>query len=294
MRTLYRLSALAALAAALLSCDRRETFITGKYVSLESSSISISESVGTFEIPVRVYANDGRDFAVLVRSSDGTATYGEDYELVGMESGRIVFGGTDETRSITVRILPHLSVFTDDLDFTVELVSVTDGTLGMNRTIRVIINDDDHPLKDVIGTYTASGVGYFTGEAETWTLSLESVKGDLTSVYVNGITPTFVGRTTGTDDYRLIAKVSGSVGRRTVTLTAGTPLPSQLEGETMYLWSYSARGLNDRGSLLFTQDAATGVYTCLTGYGIGYPLEDGSTVSLVDLFTPEANTWTKK
>lgn len=198
MKKVYKYLAVAASALALAACSDKPEFVGGfTYVTFDGeSSYSVSEEAPAFQIPVSVQNAGGKAFRVTVAAEDGTAVGGTNYKVTSPESGVLDFkGDKDEVQYITVApVKVEGYVAPGKVSFAVALKSATEGVeIGAFNTVDITINDADHPLNDIIGTYTVhcTNLESSSGEmkAYTYTMHLTAYDGDVTKILCDGICP---------------------------------------------------------------------------------------------------------
>ncbi len=187
MKKIYTILTGVALVAALASCSRKEEFKTVPYARLGGTEYTINENGGLLRIPVSVYDNDGGVGSVTFVVKDGTAVEGKDF-TVEPASGVFNFNGNG-TQYIEITIIERAGEFTGNMDFSASLTGVTgDLTLSPVTDCDITIADLDHPLADILGTYTAKGYGYNFGDF-SYTLHLTNDPKDVTLVWCDWIMP---------------------------------------------------------------------------------------------------------
>ena len=102
-------------------------------------------------------------------------------------------------------------VFTGDLTFKVVLESAGSINLGADNECTVTIVDLDHPLSDVLGTYTAA-----SNDGTSWTLTMLKDAEDQSMVWIDGIVPYAAEQG---EDYYIYATVSSD--HKTISIPNG-------------------------------------------------------------------------
>ena len=161
----------AAGAALIVSCDINKPDIfddANAFVAFDKASISVSEdySAGglTLQVPVTLASVAGIEENISFRLVEGTAKEGVNYELV-TTSGVLSFNAENRTRNIEIEIVPD-GKFTGDLQFSIEFVSTNSVTTSAEDKCVITIEDTDHPLVALFGTYEISGVSLFNGKVK--------------------------------------------------------------------------------------------------------------------------------
>lgn len=162
------------------------------FVAFDNATMTVSESVGTIKVPVTLASVKGIAATISFQAVDGTAKGGINYELLD-GAGTLTFTAEERTQYITVKI-NKITGYTGDLKFTLKfkeggLAGLSEG--AENKCV-ITITDNDHPLGDILGTYTAAGVAY-PSTATSWKITLAKDASDVTVVWFIGITPYFEG-----------------------------------------------------------------------------------------------------
>lgn len=158
------------------------------YVAFTNTSMSVDENVesGTLDIPVLFTSLTGLETKVDFEIVDNTARQGINFELVNSNS-TLQFTKDAPMQNITIRILDN-DVFGGDVDFMIKLKQTEGTTLGAVQTCNIKIVDNEHPLAEILGTYTGAGESYFGG-ALSWTLTLEKDEDDVSTVWIGNLVP---------------------------------------------------------------------------------------------------------
>lgn len=299
MKNIYRILVIAAISAFFASCDRTDKYVGADgleyiypFVTFDvKTSYSVSEDIGHFTIPVRLVNPAKLAFNVTLSGVDGDAINGVNYTISEPENGVLSFSAKDTLKYITIDVT-RIPDYNEPgyLKFAVTLDAATNGiAIGAFNKVNVTITDADHPLADILGNYTAVAEDYFDGNT-SWTTTLSSVEGDVTSVRIIGLTPSFVGMydpATGVD-YSFVAEVSGEPGSRTFSVPFGTPYVSAVNSNIVSLWGFDGTYVYSEGDLVFLQQPdGSIVFEDDWGFGIGYRTATGG-ISVYDLILPGA------
>lgn len=149
------------------------------FAAFDGSSYSISERGGSLKIPVTLASVKGLNATVTVKGIDGTAKAGENYNIT---NSSLVFDATNRTAYVEVQIINKAEVFTGDLNFKITFDNLGEVNAGYNSSVSVTINDEDHPLSMILGTYTATGTKYGAGEV-SFQMELKKDATDITKVW---------------------------------------------------------------------------------------------------------------
>jgi len=134
------------------------------FVAFPSSSKTIKEgsSAQTYAIPVMVSAVEGSpavtvEFEFAPNTDAQPAEQGVDYELLN-ESQSLNFEDGWGYDTIFVRTIPN-GEFTGDKSFFVSITGNSQGYQddGLETTMQVTLQDNEHPLNLVLGIYTITG-----------------------------------------------------------------------------------------------------------------------------------------
>ena len=232
------------------------------FASFSNSSMKAAEDVGTLNIPVHVTSLKGVATTVTYEFVNGTASQGVDFEDAS-GSGSISFSAGESEKYITVKILPHLGVFTGDRSFSVKFKSTGDITAGASNTCSVVIADIDHPLSNLFGSYKATGVSPWRGDY-SWELTISKDESDVSKIWMTNPDPYFAS-------YGYSAQIYGIVNDAKTEIT----FPNRQEHVSAY--STVIVGFNTPDPYDATADVdlvatigADGTITFPNGYGVYY------------------------
>lgn len=165
------------------------------FVALTSSSAFVSETGKTLKVPVMLTSLSGIEKTVeftLTPDEKAGAIEGTHYRLVN-SSKSLSFTKDNPVQEIEFEILDN-EVFGGDVKFTITLTQPEGLNLGANKSCVVTIEDDEHPLAFILGSFTAKGISYYNGEQE-WTARIEKDANDLSKVWIYGFVPGGQGST---------------------------------------------------------------------------------------------------
>lgn len=157
------------------------------FVAMTNSTAYVAETGGTLEVPVMLTSLSGMEKTVeftLTPDANAGAIEGTHYQLLN-ESKSLTFTKEEPTQYIKFRIIDN-DVFEGDVKFTISLSQPDGLNLGANRACVVTIEDDEHPLAFILGTFTATGTSNFDGELE-WPVRIEKDASDLSKVWITGL-----------------------------------------------------------------------------------------------------------
>lgn len=174
----------------LVACNPNEyaTFNDNDaFVAFDGASFSVKEDVGTLKVPVTLASVAGLEKNVTVVGVDGKAKAGVDYNI--KNGGSLSFNSETRTAYVEIEIINRAGVYTGDLDLTLKFDDLGGVNAGARSSASVTIQDLDHPLSPILGTYTAtteSGRGKFS-----WTVTLEKDASDVTKIWILDLDPYF-------------------------------------------------------------------------------------------------------
>lgn len=158
------------------------------FVAFDGASYSISEQGGTLSVPVTLASVKGIDATVTVSGVDGTARSGVNYNI--KNGGKITFNSTTRTAYVEIEIVDLAGEYTGDLSFKLEFSDLGSVNAGQKRTASVTIQDLDHPLSPIIGTYSATEADFW-GTEYSWNIQLVKDASDVTKVWIYDLEPYF-------------------------------------------------------------------------------------------------------
>ena len=191
MKNIFKIFTFAVALSAAFSCSKlNETpaFEDSKsFAAFDVTSVTVDENVGKVSIPVTIASIDPKTVAVAYVVEDGTAKAGTNYSLVD-ESAVLAFDGKTRTMNIEIDITDLAGQYTGDLSCKISLVKPGSLDLGANSVCTVKISDLDHPLADILGTYTVTATDFAQGDV-TWTMTLTKDEKDVTMVWIDYVCP---------------------------------------------------------------------------------------------------------
>lgn len=193
MKRVYSIISCVALLASLAACDHSAKYQTAPFTRLSATSYSIKEDGGVLRIPVSVFNNDGQSTNVTFKVENINAKEGENY-TVEPANGVLTFEGNG-TQYVAFNIIDNPGEYTGNVSLTMELTSATNDVEVCAMTkARITIEDNDHPLADILGTYTVNCYGYNIGDVE-YTMHLVPDPDDITIVWCDAIMPIYANYT---------------------------------------------------------------------------------------------------
>ena len=191
MKNIFKIFTFAVALSAAFSCSKlNETpaFEDSKsFAAFDVTSVTVDENAGKVSIPVTVASIDPKTVAIAYVVEDGTAKAGTNYSLVD-QSAVLAFDGKTRTMNIEINIEDLAGQYTGDLSFKISLVKPGSLELGANSVCTVKISDLDHPLADILGTYTVTAKDFAQGDV-TWTMTLTKDDSDVSMVWIDYVCP---------------------------------------------------------------------------------------------------------
>ena len=163
------------------------------FLAFTSSTASIGEESGTLEIPVLLTSKSGMTATVeieVVADGEGTgAKEGTDFTI---QNKSLSFSGLEgATQFIKINIVDN-DVFGGNKTFTIRLKEGGNVKLGAAKTCKVTIQDNEHPLAFILGTYGASADSYFSSRGHfDWDVTISRDDNDINKVWIGNLDPYF-------------------------------------------------------------------------------------------------------
>ncbi|MGM9734043.1 MAG: Calx-beta domain-containing protein [Prevotella sp.] len=187
----FGLIALAAMAFSSCSNDLPEFNNADAFVALRQSTATMGETSGENELTVLLTSLGGKEGSVdfeIVSDSIAPAVEGTDFQILN-ESKTLKFTKEVNEQVIKIKVIDN-DVYTGDKRFTINLVNAQGVNIGAEKSITVTIEDDEHPLAFMLGTYAAKGPGYFDGgEMVDWTVKIAKDDSDVSKVWITNMVP---------------------------------------------------------------------------------------------------------
>ena len=163
------------------------------FLAFTSSTASIGEESGTLEIPVLLTSKSGMTATAeieVVADEEGTgAIEGTDFTI---ENKSLSFSGLEgATQLIKINIVDN-DFFGGNKTFTIRLKEGGNVKLGAAKTCKVTIQDNEHPLAFILGTYGASADSYFSSRGHfDWDVTISRDDNDINKVWIGNLDPYF-------------------------------------------------------------------------------------------------------
>lgn len=184
---------LAAAALSLVSCNVNEMpefDDSDAYVAFTSATPKVNEAAGSIQIPVMLVSKAGLSASVSIEidTENSTAVEGTDFTIANKT---LSFDKENATQYITVNV-NNDDVFTGNRVLKLKLGD-TSMKLGAAKVCTLTIEDDEHPLKFILGTYVASTQSYFSGRGPwpTHTITIVRDDDDINKVWIYNLEPYF-------------------------------------------------------------------------------------------------------
>lgn len=268
---------MAAATLTLASCNLNEYHEfndADAFVAIQQTSASVAESGSTVEIPVMLTSLSGLsgsvDFTITPDESAG-AIEGVQYRLEN-DSKTLTFTKDAPTQYIKIVPIDNDS-FSGDTKFTITLSNPQGVKLGATKSCVVTVEDDEHPLALILGTFTAKGESYFNGEEE-WEVTFGKDASDLSKIWIYNLVPG--GSSSSSPVYGIVneekTEIHIPVGQEIAKSSSYPKI--LLEG---FYGNHSAFGVDDGHTDDGEEDIPNG------GYITGLIAPDG-TITLIDWF----------
>mgnify|MGYP006292054159 CR=1 FL=1 len=286
---------------AIASCDDiNEPIVFDQedaFVAFTSASKTIKEgsSATTYAIPVMVSAHEGSpavtvdfDFATPADTSLQPAEEGVDFELIN-DSKSLNFEKGWGYDTIFVRTIPN-GEFTGDKNFVIQITGNSQDYQddGLETTMAVTLQDNEHPLNLVLGGYEISGTSDFYGDF-TSQISIEPHPDNYTQVtlYVNQLIPGW-GYTSEDIFYADV-----DLDAMTFKIQAGQSFPTRGYGPSIITGWFGADGSTkiDNGEYISGDIAADGTITI--NDWIGFEITSGTNEGLFFDIWQNGTVWSK-
>jgi hypothetical protein len=177
-----------------------------------TNQLIFQETAGTVNIAVTRTNGSAGAVSVNYATSGGSATPGQDYTA---KSGKLDFANGETAKTISINLLDDM-VFEPNEDFNITLSNPTNGaTLGGQKTINVIIGDDDTPTASINNIQVAEGNSGTTNATFTVSLNRPSFK----AVSVDFATDTSGTATPGVDFQPTAGTVTFAIGETSKPVT---------------------------------------------------------------------------
>ena len=180
----------------LASCDINkypEFDDANAFVAFQSSTAAVGEEDGSVEIPVLLTSKSGMSATAEIEVvADETGTGAVEGTHFTIENKTLSFSGLEGAiQKIKINVIDN-DVFGGNKSFTIRLKEGGSVNLGAAKTCKVTIQDDEHPLAFILGTYGASADSYFSSRGHfDWDITISRDESDITKVWIGDLDPYF-------------------------------------------------------------------------------------------------------
>lgn len=187
VKSLYGILALAC--TALSSCDINEApefSDSDAFVAFTKSSMSVGEDQSSIEVPVMLTSfGMEAECTVTVDMENSTAVEGKNF-TIDESSKTLKFTKDAPTQYVKINVIDN-DTFDGDVSLTLGLMA-QGLNVGANKTCKLTITDNEHPLKFILNGYLAKGTSEFNGETE-WEIELTKDESDVNKVWISNLVP---------------------------------------------------------------------------------------------------------
>lgn len=270
---------LAAAALSLASCnvnDMPEFDDADAFLAFTSSSAKVSETAGSIQIPVMLTSRAGLSGTVTIEvdAEKSTAAEGKDFTI---DNKTLTFDAANPVQKFTVSVKDN-DEFTGNRTVKLKLTN-TSLNLGAAKECTLTIEDDEHPLAFILGTYHASADSYFSNRGHyDWDITVARDDDDINKVWIGNLDPFFLANGfmapeennfygfVSDDKTQILVPVDQEVGYQTEVL-AGFDNPDPEAGSRLETGSNIIVEIKDGGAKLVIPNAwgITGWYNLFYG-----------------------------
>lgn len=177
----------------LASCSNELPAFDDKdaFVAFTASEMQVSEDGGELDIPVLLTSLSGTeatvDFEIL--SEESTAIEGTHFSVEGTKS--VSFTKDAPLQTIKLKIIDD-DVFGGNVKLIIALKNPHGVNLGASKECLVTIEDNEHPLSIILGTYHTSADSYFDSRGSfDWNVTISRDETDLSKIWISNLEPYF-------------------------------------------------------------------------------------------------------
>lgn len=179
--------AFTALSVALASCNPDVKYTSKPFVYFDNPLVTVPEDAGSVKIAVSVLGVT-QDVQVGYELVSDVANPTAHFSLADPDNTILFFSPSKQTDFIEVNIVnePGVRAF---YSFTINLINKSAGVeFGGYSSCKVSISDNDHPLKDVMGEYTAKDKN-----GNAWPMTFLEDPDNEGNVLIDGLSPALAG-----------------------------------------------------------------------------------------------------
>ncbi len=165
------------------------------FVAFTSSAVNVGEEEGSTEVEVLLTSIGGIETTVnfeVVPAETAGAEEGKHFTIEGSKS--LTFTKAAPTQKIKLNIIDN-ETFDGNVKFNINLTDANGVQLGASKTCTVTIQDNEHPLLFILGTYVSSGplVSAFSsrGQWDAHEITIERDADDISKVWIGNLDPYF-------------------------------------------------------------------------------------------------------
>ena len=165
------------------------------FVAFTSSAVNVGEEEGNTEVEVLLTSLSGIETTVnfdVIPAETGGAIEGTHYTIEGGKS--LKFTKDAPTQKIKLNIIDN-ETFDGNVKFNINLVDAGGVQLGASKSCTVTIQDNEHPLLFILGTYVSQGplVSAFSsrGSWDAHEITIERDADDISKVWIGNLDPYF-------------------------------------------------------------------------------------------------------
>ena len=163
------------------------------FLAFTSSTAAVGEEAGSLEIPVLLTSKSGLSATAEIEVvADETGTGAIEGTHFTIENKTLTFSGLEgATQKIKINVIDN-DVFGGNKSFTLRLKEGGSIKLGAAKTCKVTIQDNEHPLAFILGTYGASADSYFSSRGHfDWDITISRDETDINKVWIGDLDPYF-------------------------------------------------------------------------------------------------------
>ena len=163
------------------------------FLAFTSSTAAVGEEAGSLEIPVLLTSKSGLSATAEIEVvADETGTGAIEGTHFTIENKTLTFSGLEgATQKIKINVIDN-DVFGGNKSFTIRLKEGGSVKLGAAKTCKVTIQDNEHPLAFILGTYGASADSYFSSRGHfDWDITISRDETDINKVWIGDLDPYF-------------------------------------------------------------------------------------------------------
>ena len=165
------------------------------FVAFTSTAVNVGEEAGSTEVEVLLTSIGGIETTVnfeVVPAETAGAVEGTHYTIEGSKT--LKFTKDAPTQRIKLNIVDN-ETFDGNVKFNINLTDANGVQLGASKTCTVTIQDNEHPLLFILGTYVSKTplVSAFSsrGQWDAHEITIERDPDDISKVWISNLEPYF-------------------------------------------------------------------------------------------------------